>query len=495
MARSVVAGSGPALSYPLQLLLWVALIAAYRLWVLATSSHTLFADESYYYGWAQQLAWGYYSKPPMVAWLIALTTSVCGDSELCVKLGAWLLYPATTAAVYLLGRELFDDRTGFWAGLAFFTLPVVFVSSQIISTDVLLILYWALALLCFVRALNSDRMLYWVLAGVASGLGLLSKYTMGVFALSALFYLVFSGTHRRLLRRPGPWVAAVIALVVFAPNILWNVRHHFATVMHTAEISQLDQDLFHPNSLAEFFGGQLLVFGVLLSLVFLWYTLQLQRHFRDDRYQLLWWFAVPFVAVISLQALLARAHLNWAAPAYVSATVLVCAWLLARGYRRMLLVAVLLNTMQGVALYHFDALTRLAGIEVTSAIDPYRRIRGWDQVGTEVENAYSEYPGLPLMADNRRVLAQMVYYVRPHPFDAVVWNPHRQLRSHYDLTRSMDDYLGRDFIYITDVQDIFWVSDRFRTVRKLKSIRVPVHADLVLAYDVYYLHDFLGYKE
>jgi len=475
---------------------WLAALLAglglYRLWVLWTGPYTLFADEAYYYGWSQALAAGYYSKPPLIAWLIALTTAACGDGPVCVRLGALLLHPLSAALLYLLVRRLYDDRTAFWSAAAFYTLPAIALSSQIISTDVPLVFFWVATLYFFQRALETDRRRHWLAAGLCGGLGLLSKYTMGIFAVSALGYLAADPARRARLRRPGVYLAAATALLVFSPNILWNLRHGFITVVHTAQISQLDGAGLHPGALAAFLGGQFLVFGPVFFAAFL-YLAGARPWGRDPRLALLWWFAVPFLAIISLQALLARAHLNWAVPTYVTATVLVVAVLLGAGRRRWLAAAVALNLLLGFAIHHFDALARMAGVELTAATDPYKRMRGWDVLGREVQAVYRRYPGIPLLAEDRKTLAQLIYYMRPHPFDAVMWNPLHAVRSQYDLTTDMNRHRGGDFIYVTDDARLPIVSRFFTSVRRLKAIRVPIHRDFALQYYVYYLEGFRGY--
>lgn len=163
------------------LLLGLLVITAYRAWVVATGGLNLYVDEAQYWYWAQTLDWGYYSKPPMIAAIIAATTSVCGDSEFCVRAGSLLFYPLSTLTLFLLARRLFDARVALLAALLFITLPSVSLSSSLISTDVALFFFWTLALYAFVRALDSDAWGDWLLLGVALGLGMLSKYTMGVF--------------------------------------------------------------------------------------------------------------------------------------------------------------------------------------------------------------------------------------------------------------------------------------------------------------------------
>src|SRR5438128_9664247 len=97
----------------------VATITALRLVWLAVQSAGLYPDEAQYWFWAQHLAFGYYSKPPLVAWVIALTTAMFGDSEFAVRLAAPLLHAITAGIVYAIGARLYDNRIGFWSALAY----------------------------------------------------------------------------------------------------------------------------------------------------------------------------------------------------------------------------------------------------------------------------------------------------------------------------------------------------------------------------------------
>ena len=128
------------------LLLAVTVVTGYRLALALSSGLTLYVDEAQYWLWAQNLDWGYFSKPPMIALAIWLPTQVCGDSEPCIRAAPLIAYPITTLLVYAAARRLFDNRTALLAGLVFLTMPGVSLSSLIISTDVLLFLFWALAL-------------------------------------------------------------------------------------------------------------------------------------------------------------------------------------------------------------------------------------------------------------------------------------------------------------------------------------------------------------
>src|ERR1700740_26791 len=96
----------------------VAAITGLRLVWLALQPADLFPDEAQYWVWSQQPAFGYYSKPPLVAWLIALTTMLFGDSEFAVRLSAPLLHAGAALFLYRTGARLYNRRVGFWSALA-----------------------------------------------------------------------------------------------------------------------------------------------------------------------------------------------------------------------------------------------------------------------------------------------------------------------------------------------------------------------------------------
>ena len=156
----------------------VALLTAARIAVSAASGLNLSGDEAQYWSWAQTLDWGYFSKPPMVAYLIAAATAACGDGEACVRLPSPLLHGATALVLFLVACRLAGPRAGFWVGLTYASLPAVSLSSQLVSTDVALLFFWSLAMLAYLRLLAGAGAAGGALLGIALGLGFLAKYAM-----------------------------------------------------------------------------------------------------------------------------------------------------------------------------------------------------------------------------------------------------------------------------------------------------------------------------
>src|SRR6516225_10896887 len=156
----------------------VLAITGLRLLWLLVQPADLHPDEAQYWFWAQHPAFGYYSKPPLVAWLIAATTGLFGDSEAAIRLSAPLLHACTAVFVYATGSRLYDARGGLWSALTYASLPGASISAFIISSDAPLLLFWAAALYAFIRAREGGGWGWWLAVGGACGFGLLAKYAM-----------------------------------------------------------------------------------------------------------------------------------------------------------------------------------------------------------------------------------------------------------------------------------------------------------------------------
>lgn len=468
-------------------------ISIYRAVMLYVIDPNLFFDEAYYWVWSQNFDWGYYSKPPMIAWVISIATSMFGDSSIVLKSISILIYPLTAIIIYQITKTLFDEKTALYAGMLFFTSPAVSLSSLIISTDVVLLFFWALTLYLFILALNHDKLIYWILGGIFGGLGLLSKYNMILFVPSAFLYLVFSQKHRNILINKNFYLTLVLAMVVFLPNLIWNYHNEFISFVHLEEISQVEKELFHPDKLFEFLGAQFGVFGPVSFGVLLYMFAVTYRHRSDDKYMLLFWFTVVFLGVISLQAFLARAFANWAAPTYVSASILVAYFLVKNQKMKLLKWAVVINLLLMGTVYHFESLVKLVGAELTKKNDPYKRIRGWKEFGAEVSNVYQDYPNHTLLAKERKEISELIFYVEPHPFDIKIFNPKHQVKNYYHQTQNLNNHKGEDFIYISRSRSIIDVSNYFEETQFIKEITINIHKDYSMHYYLFELKHFKGY--
>jgi dolichol-phosphate mannosyltransferase len=192
-------------------------------------SMNLMPEEAYYWNYAQHLDFGYLDHPPMVAWIIWLGTKLGGDTEFAVRIGAFLCWFVAGYFSYQLTRNLYGKTAAFLAVLILSTLPFFFMTGLFMTPDAPLTAAWAAALYFLERALIGGHRAAWLGAGLAIGLGMLSKYTIALLGPATLLLVLLDPELRRWLRDPLPYLGALIALLVFSPVIVWNWQNGWAS--------------------------------------------------------------------------------------------------------------------------------------------------------------------------------------------------------------------------------------------------------------------------
>ncbi len=464
-----------------------------RLIFLAGGQADLYPDEAQYWVWSVHPAFGYYSKPPLVAWLIWLSTTLLQtDDPFAVRLAAPLLHFATALVVFALARRLYDARTAAWSALAYVSLPGVSVSALIMSTDAPLLFCWAVALYAFVRAREAGGGRWWLLVGVAAGLGLLAKYAMAYWLVSALLFLLLYRDERRHLGRF--FAATGLALLIYVPNFLWNLVHGYVSYRHTGDNAALHGSLLHPEQFLEFLGAQFLVFGPLLFAALIAMVVLARKTLADRRAALLASFALPALSMMLVVSFLSRAHANWAAPTYVSATVLVVAWLCAQQRQVVVAASIVLHIAAAALLLEARPLASLVGIDLATKHDPLHRLYGWRRLGGAVSQVLALNPGAHLLSDDRDDMAALLYYVRPHPVDALKWNgDDGKVHDGFDLTADPQHMIGDTFLLVSERPDTDRILQRFDSAGPIEHIIIPIGRGGTRAYTVRLLYGFKGY--
>lgn len=414
-------------------------LLAIRVTALHFNATDLFFDEAQYWFWAKEPAFGYYSKPPLIGWIIAGVTSACGDTPFCVRLSAPILHVATALGVFATGNVLYGPRVGFWSGVVYATLPAVWLSSGIISTDVPLLTFWSIALAAFAMLIKHPGR-WWpaLLLGAALGIGLNAKYAMAYFVLCALIYAVAVPQNRWFLSDARFWAAIAIALAMIAPNLIWNLQNSFATFSHTADNAKWSGSLGNPIKALEFFGAQFGVFGPILFgalIVICWRAWQ--EGLRDGD-ALLLCFAIPVILIVTAQAFISRAHANWAAVSYVAATVLVTATMIRNldwGWFR---ASLGLHVVLGALL--IAGTTMAGGFKLPNGVDPFARTLGWKASAQAVRQVIADegkagHAPAVVLADGRALAAELIFYLRKSKVHVVTWRGRRAPKDHYQLVR------------------------------------------------------------
>lgn len=397
-------------------LMVVAGLTLARIAALFLTPLQLYPDEAQYWLWSRTLDWGYYSKPPMIAWAIWATTALGGNAEPWVRLSAPLFHAGAALAIFAAARRLYGPSAAFTACVLYLLMPGVALSSAVIATDAPLLFCLSLALMAYVELLRTDgarRIRIAAMLGAAIGLAFLSKYAALYFALGLGLHAAVSPSARSIWR-PAALAAALGAFaIVLAPNLLWNAAHSFATIQHTA--SNADWSKEHgldPRRLLAFLGGQFGVFGPIPFAVLVGggVALAVRRRLAEED-ALLLCLAAPALAIVTAQTLVSRANANWAAAAYVPGSIVVAAWLVRWRAQRWLLAAIGLQAV--VAALFVVWVAAPATAEAMGVANSFKRAKGWAEMTDAVVARAEREPGLTAVAVNNRFLFNvMAYYGR-----------------------------------------------------------------------------------
>jgi 4-amino-4-deoxy-L-arabinose transferase-like glycosyltransferase len=436
----------------LTLLICLMALTGLRLAANAFADTDLFFDEAQYWFWSRELAFGYYSKPPLIGWIIRGATEICGQGEACIRAPSALFHAATALLVYAIGRTLYDARIGFWSGLTYATLPGVSLSSSLISTDAPLLFFVALAFFAFLKLRQSRSWVWAPVFGVALGFGVLSKYAMAYFLICAGLWLLWSRESRAMLADMRLYAGLAIGAAMVAPNILWNARNGFATLSHTADNANWGVQIAHPLKALEFLGGQFGVFGpvlftVLLAYCLTWLRSRERRAEAGETERLLLAFSVPVLALMTVQAFLSRANANWAAFAYIAATVLVTAVLLRDGRLRLFRASLAIHI--GLAILIAAGGVLAGRLSLPGGHDPYARILGWEALAKSAASKAKAGGFRAIATDKRALTAALLYYLRDAGISVVAMRDSGPPADHFELTRPLDAQTPRPVLLIS----------------------------------------------
>ena len=312
----------------------VSVAAAVRL--LFATVIPLFPDEAYYWLWSRNLAPGYFDHPPVVALLIRLGGILFAPlgldaTGIAIRIGpimaGWVASLATAGIANRLGGSAAAIR----ASIVMSVMPLAAAGLVLATPDAGVLAATALTLYCIVRAFESDvgsreSLRWWMATGVVLGVAFASKYTSIFLPLAMLIAVVVRGDLRVRLREPGPYIACVIAALVFLPVLLWNARHDWISF-----VFQLKHGLAAPKGSAlvaawkhegDFFGGQA---ALVSPILFILMGIVVARAFRSAAPSVC--FALGVVAAVTFgffiySGVRQRVEANWPAPAYIPAIVL-----------------------------------------------------------------------------------------------------------------------------------------------------------------------------
>ena len=258
-----------------------------------------FRDELYFLDCGRHLDWGYVDHAPMIG-LVANAALLLGASLPVLRLIPALAGSLLVAITIVLAREMGGGRFAqAVAGVAVIAAPIYLGTHSLMTMNAFEPLFWMAAAWALVRLARGGDPRLWLAVGGAIGLGLMNKHSTVFFAVAVAAALLLV-PQRRDLRTPWPWLGAALALLVFLPNLVWQVRHDFATLEDLRNVARSGKNVrLGP---VEFVLQQVLLLHPVLLPLWLGGLVWLFRG-RGGRFRILAWaFVVFFVLLFALKA-------------------------------------------------------------------------------------------------------------------------------------------------------------------------------------------------
>jgi len=205
--------------------------------------YELFVDELYFLDCSRHLAWGYVDMPPLFPFITALVRALVGESLLAVRILPALSGAATVFLTGLLAIELGGRRLAPWlASLALLTAPIYLCLNSLHTMNQLEPILWTASALVLAKLSKGGDPRLWLVFGAISGIGLLNKHSMAFFG-AAVVVAVLLTPERRAFRGPWLYLAGGVALLLFLPNLAWEVQHRFPHLEMLANIKRNGRDV------------------------------------------------------------------------------------------------------------------------------------------------------------------------------------------------------------------------------------------------------------
>jgi hypothetical protein len=472
-------------------LFWIFLAIITALRLLLAGRFGLGVDESHYLLYSRHLAWGYFDHPPMVAFLAALTSSF-GDSVFWVRLGPIICSAVSLVLLRYLALVLYrDERVGFGAAVGLHLMPYQHLLLVGLLPDATLNVFWCGTLLALWQAMKSERWPMWLLTGVLFGGALLSKYHAVLLAICILGYFITSADHRFWLKKAQPYVAVLIGLIVFLPNIAWNARHNW--VSYSYQLGQGSGDGLDPGKFLTAVGGQFgawspIMFGLLIA-VFV--ALVRQRTISPaDRYAV--WTSIPIFVFFCLAGLTSRILPHWTSVGWWTGSLTVTAVVLqkitgqtpdAKRWGRWSAAAAVTGLVMTALLYgalllpivrpvydwarevsvslnqKFPALKPLEPFE--TGFDISNELFGWPDIARQVEAVRAQMPNPAatfVFGHRFHSTSQLAVYLKPGTVATTLHHRYSQ----YRLWFAAEDHVGWDALFIVDQKRHRKRAERYR---------------------------------
>ena len=380
----------------LNILFLLLILKATVLYFFFNSEIGLSPDEAQYWTWSRYLDWGYYSKPPGIAWSIRLGTSIFGDNLFGIRVSSMLFGFLIPLQIYILCRKgELSAQASFWGALFFAFSPLGLIASTLAITDVGMVFFWICGLIILGFAFDQKKTPNYYLIGLCVLGSALFKWAAFLFWVPVLFGLPFFP----LLRSWRILGGCLLSIFAFLPTYYWNAQHNWATFRHViSSIQGSPQAKIEASNLIygnffEFLGAQV---GLLSPLTFILlvaaFTISMRNFKKIHSFILFCGFSsIVFLSGLLFFSIFIKVQGNWGDFLYPSAFV-VLAWFVDTRERWRNLIkfgafasSVLLSFFV-IMISYTQTLNIFPGIVIPYKYNAFRHNIGWTQLKDMFKN-------------------------------------------------------------------------------------------------------------
>ncbi len=388
--------------------LLLLLIFIIRLTSILNSPLGLSVDEAQYWDWSNNLEFGYFSKPPLIAWLIASTTYFFGNAEWSIRLASPILHFMTTIIIWLIAKKIYNKKVANFIALTWTTIPLISFGSLVISTDTPLLLFWSLSIFTLLKTLESNNIIWPILLGISIGLGFLTKYAALYFIIILFFLILF---NQRFKENISKLIVSIFTfLILCSPNLYWNYVNDLSTFNHTAYNANLNSISINYIEVIKFVTSQLIVCGLFFLTAYILKVINIKPHNKNEF--LLICFSLPILIIIMIQSFLKTSNANWAATAYPGVIILIGSFIYKKE-NKFFLNLIKFNLMFNFCIFLFLTKVFITGsfypIELKS--DPLRKLKGYPELSNNINSLIKKENPNAILFTRRNDITKFSYYL------------------------------------------------------------------------------------
>jgi len=476
-------------------------------------------QEAYYWDYSRHLALSYFDHPPILAWSIYLFTHLGTQSAFFVRILCVLVSAGLTYLTYIIGKSLFDTKIGFYSALLLNCILIFSLGAIIATPDTPMIFFWVLSFYFFTQLVLTQKSRWWYLLGGSTGLALLSKYTAVFIIISVFCYLVLSKRNRRWLLTKEPYLALLLAFLVFSPVIIWNEQNRWVSFLFQSSRRAGELGSFSSRHFFGYFGAQIGVVSPLIYFSLIYAVIKsgimglerrhafnppplpypLPRGEREleggkERFLLCFCWSFPIIFLFTLVATIYWVKMNWVSAGYFSAAIACVALFFhfqekGRKWVKTWGKIALIVSLIFVAFAHILPLAKF--IPVSSSMDT---ITGWKELAQRVEREKSTMrEGTFVVGYGYKVPSEIAFYASLETYSN---NMVGENGLQFDFWSKPDEFLGCDAIFVYDQRERYKDPERlknfFASVEKLEPLKVYRGGRVLTTFHIFRCYDYQG---